>query len=132
MKLKRPAPITPEVWLVSRDGDDFLEKEFPSESAAVAAAPGELELQPGATFHVGRLEPYEPTLLGGDALDSVVELAREELGEEVVADWLDDVPDEKIDELEQVLSGCFRAWLKQEKLEPDFLAVALVNEHKVP
>lgn len=132
LKIKKPSAVvvTPEAWLLSADGETFQETEYTSEAAAVAAAPTQLALAPGSAFFVGRLEAYEPTVLGGETLDAVVDLAIEELGEDVVAGWLEDLPDEKVEDLEKTLSEAFKGWLVKEKLEPDFMAVAFTTEHK--
>ena len=81
------------------------------------------------SFFVGELRSYEPTLMGGEAVDAVLDLAIDELDEETVGDWLQDVPEEKLDDLEVRLSLVLRAWLKENCLEAPFQAVIEPTEH---
>jgi hypothetical protein len=119
MRVKKP-----EKWVISLDGEDFSEPSYPSKRAAVAAGAAL-----GTDFFVGQLSNYEPTLLGGEAVDAVISLAVDELDEDTVGDWLAGLSDEKLEVLEVRLSEVLRAWLKENGLDAPFQAVVELSEH---
>lgn len=125
----RPAK---EEWWISLDEEDWTNAEGPygcwSEAATIG--PGDLDLEPGEAYYVGRKVPFEPKIfrdqiidqLAGDAWDH----AREHVGE-----W-PDVSPEQANELASRLTRTLRGFLREFGLEPTFFAVDKITQHIAP
>jgi hypothetical protein len=121
-----------EFW-ISDNEESFGAGPFDTREAAVAAAPEELDLEPGQTFWSceasWETETYAPYA------DRVIEMAQELAADEApetAEDWLDGVPDEATQDLDRALKATWDAWLSKYSLEPKWFTAKKVQEHKVP
>ena len=129
-------PKTPDEWVIARDEEydtRFAALFFATKEAAIAAAPGELGLQPGDAFWVGRAKRWRCSDV--DAY-RVLEHEQEKAGDDCgdfAEDYLEGVTKEQRAELQAELTAVFAAWLKRHSLDdPGFFSVTDEETHTAP
>lgn len=124
-----------EIWKVSLDEEHWSHPtEFPSKEAAIAAAPAELDLEPGDYFWVGRkASPAVILFDGSHVLENMAEqMYDSEEGGEYSEDWLAHVPKEATQELEEALNKVWEKWLRDNEEMPDWFTIQDVEHLIVP
>lgn len=121
------------MFCISDDEDTFT-GEFPTQEAAMEAAPADLDLGTGDTFYVGRAIPpdigfYSPN--ASQIIETLTEAADEDVGSECAEGWLENVDVEAQDELSGMIANAIGDWLRMRGLLPTFYKVTDITEHKV-
>lgn len=119
-------------WYACRNEEDWTFAEGPYESwqEAALAAPGDLDLEPGQTYHVGRRAAFAPHVNEDSVLDSIVSQAWDRVGKHA-ADWPDCTIDQARD-LGRRLTGVLAAWLAEIGETPRFFPVEDITTHTAP
>lgn len=79
-----------------------------------------------ASYLVGRLEPFVPSVDGSFVIDFLQEQAY--MVGEVSEDWMDCVEDEEINSLTKVLTDAFNYWAREYHHTPNFSSVEDIRE----
>jgi hypothetical protein len=135
--------MSAQEWTATSDPERWSgARRWPTREAAIAGAPRELFLEPGARYSVGRVEELEPATLvaemrvdglARDVSERVVEAAVDLLGGEVVGQLGERWPS---DDAQRALGDSLRCaiseWLSAYADLPDWWLAVDVTDHVAP
>lgn len=122
---------TTQEWYIGDDEERFRYGPYHSKEEAIAAAPAELDLEPGQAFYVGQRGVYTASIDSHDIIEALAEQANDAVGD-ASEDWLSCVSREARDELDEKLAQVLDAWLAKHGLLPEFFPVECVEQHCAP
>lgn len=123
--------LKPEFWISSNE-ESFSDGPYESREDAIAAAPGELDLEEGQRFWTCEAE-WETNTFPPDA-EWIIDTARDNAGDgapECAEDWLD-VTKEQIADLDAMLETTWNAWLDKRNLRPRWFQAKDTQQHVCP
>lgn len=125
--------MSPTIYVASRESNNWdLSLEYEDRETAIALAPGEIGLQIGEVFYVGRKTP--PILPSIDASEILMELQDRvfERAGETMGNWLDNVTPSQLEKLEYSLDLAFQAWMREHSHLPRWFCVAEIEQYVCP
>ena len=115
-------------YTYSFDGEFFYD-EFDSIDEAIDQAKEDYdEEEPLKEVYVGEAVPFVAHIFADDVIEQIISNAYNEVNGECVGDYLNDVPEAAVNELEKDLNEVYEKWEKKHGMEPEFSKVINVND----
>lgn len=117
----------------SHNGEEYRDEGDPTREAAVLRCIDEDNLEIGQRCWTAVPKPVdiERFLPGADRiLEGIGERAYEECGE-CAQDWLENLPKEKVDDLEGMVHAAILEWMEKHNELPHFWHVEQVQKHEI-
>ncbi|ACL77590.1 hypothetical protein [Ruminiclostridium cellulolyticum] len=120
------------LWMYNFGGKEIWNEEEYFDTKEEAIGMGRIEaIKRGEdSYQVGQIITFTPSLDADWAIEQIAENAMDNCGE-VANDYLDCVPKEETDRLEELLNEALTKWLDETKNHPGFFYIDDISEHVV-
>lgn len=118
------------LWLYNFGKSEIWNEESYFDTKEEAIAHGMIEaIDRGEDkYQVGQINTFEPSLYADWAIEQITENAIDNCGE-VAEDYLDYLPKEETERLEELLNEALAKWLDETKNHPSFFTVDNISDH---
>lgn len=115
---------------VASTNEEYFSLDYESIDEAIEVFPQDEGLESGDLFYIGEKVDCIPTVSGNKIVEMLYEDADNQCGE-WADDYLDDIKDSQITDLENVLNRTILKFLESNKLMPNFYSVKNSLQHIV-